>query len=87
MQDLISKSVQASLVSIRKTLSDNLMKNSYIGLFDIPLIIYLPVCVFSILTENPVLNIDIGLKQDYLAKWPVEFGIFWDRLLKQAVDS
>lgn len=87
MQDLISKSVQTSFVSIRKTLPDHLVKNSKIGLFDIPLTTYLPVCVFSILTENPVLNIDVGLEQDYLPKWPVELGMFWDRLLKQAVDS
>lgn len=51
-----------------------------------PLIMYLPVSVFSILTENPVLNTYIGLEQDYLAKWPVELGMFWHRLLKQEVD-
>lgn len=86
MQDLINKSAQNSLVNNRKTLSDHVVKNIKIRLFEMPLITYLPVCVFSILTENPVLNIDIGLEQDYLAKWPVELGMFWHRLLKQEVD-
>lgn len=76
MQDLISKSVQTSLVDNRQTHSDHLVKNITTGLFEIPLITYLPVCVFSILTENPVLNVDIGVEQDYLAKWPVELGMF-----------
>lgn len=67
--------MQTSLVSNRQTLSDGLIKIIPIGLSETPLK-YFPISVLPILTENPVLNVDIAVKQDYLVKSLVELGMF-----------
>lgn len=80
MTDVISKSVQ-TLFNNGQTLSDHLVKIITFALFEIPFIPYLPVCVFSNLTENSVLNVVNGLEQDYIENWTVVLGLFWDCLL------